>query len=929
MVSGENSYLRLANITRDINSQLSLQHILTNVVTAISDEIITCNSVGFYLPQTDGTFRGYIGKPEAINGVTLDQMVIDPRVDKLAHAILETKRSVYIADTSDNDLAAREPVDLFQIRSLLGLPVSYEDELFGLLFVFNSGEPMHLTDLEIQSIEAYVNMAAVAIRNANLLSQSKLMLSASRELSMCTTTRAAIKTCFRFLEGALDNPNAAIHLSNGQGGFYPMALDGNSEWTEQRWQEVHQEIQVQFDSDPVFSHVLLTKQPLIIPDVTLDPRPNRIACERFGIRALLMLPLVAGGEVLGIIGVPNLSVPRSYTPSQVRLAESLTSLTASTLANLWRTDRLEHLVAIRTKELEQNNETLRLTVAKLEALTRQTGLILNSVEDGIYGVDRKKRVTFCNRAAADMIGHDANAIVGALERDVFPQDRVTLASYFQSPEPVSPLLCQVMRRRDGSEFLIESRKSHMDADDDSLVKVITFRDVTEQKRMELTIRQQGYYDDLTGLPNRFHLHEYLQGAIEQSRKAGTQLAVLFIDLDQFKQINDTLGHSSGDILLQEAAEHMRQSAGPGDFMARIGGDEFVLVVALTDESAEFQEASRASVLSQQIVAGFKDPFVIRGFPFFISPSIGISRYPQNGDDVESLLQHADLAMYAQKSAGGRGFQFYTSRMQDTLNDRLGLERNLYKALAQEEFHLLYQPQVNLQTGQISGFEALIRWHHPDQGWILPLQFIPASEEIGLIVPIGQWVLQTACAQAASWTAMTRQPIRISVNVSARQWIDEHFPHVVEQALSDSGLDPTCLELELTESAIFQTNGHVMSVLRRLKSLGIRISIDDFGTGFSSLGYLKDFPVDSLKVDRMFVSELTTNAKHVAITTSVIALAQTMGLQSIAEGVETAEQLAILIAHGCQEAQGYYFSRPIDATEAARLVQQGHHFSITV
>lgn len=928
MVSVENTYLRLANITRDINSQLSLEHILANVVTAISDEMINCNSVGFYLPQPDGTFRGYIGKPDAINGVTLDQMVIDPRADKLAHAIIETKRSVYIADTSDNDLADREPVDLFQIRSLLGLPVSYEDELFGLLFVFNSGEPMHLTDLEIQSIEAYVNMAAVAIRNANLLSQSKLMLSASRELSMCTTTRAAIKTCFRYLEQALDNPNAAIHLSNGQGGFFPMALDGNSEWTEQQWQEVHQEIQVQFDTDPVFSHVLQTKQPLMIPDVELDPRPNKIACERFGIRALLMLPLVAGGEVLGIIGVPNLSVPRGYTPSQVRLAESLTSLTASTLSNLWRTDRLEHLVAIRTKELEQNNETLRVTVAKLEALTKQTGLILNSVEDGIYGVDRRKRVTFCNRAAADMIGHDPDAIVGAFERDVFPQDRVKLASYFHSPEPVSPVLCPVMRRRDGSEFLVESRRSRRGLTDDSAVKVVSFRDVTEQKRMELKIRQQAYYDDLTGLPNRFHLYEYLRGAIGQARQAGTQLAVLFIDLDQFKQINDTLGHSSGDILLQEVANHMRQSTDPSDFMARIGGDEFV-IVTLEASSTESGAASRAAVLSEQITAGFKDPFIIQGFPFFMSPSIGISRYPQNGDNPESLLQHADLAMYAQKSAGGRGFQFYAPPMQDALNDRLGLERNLYKALAEGEFHLLYQPQVNLHTGQISGFEALIRWHHPDQGHILPLQFIPVCEEIGLIVPIGQWVLQTACAQAASWTALTRRPLRISVNVSARQWVDEQFPQVVEQALSDSGLNPSCLELELTESAIFQTNGHVLSVLRRLTALGVRISIDDFGTGFSSLGYLKDFPLDSLKVDRMFVSELTTNAKHVAITTSVIALAKNMGLNSIAEGVETAEQLSILIDHGCEEAQGYYFSRPLQVDAVTRLVQQGHRFDVTV
>ena len=305
MHSDAGQYSRLTRISTVVNSQMSLHGILENVVAAISEELVRCNSVGIYLPQIDGTFRGYVGKPEQMDGVMLQQMVVDPKVDKLAEKIIETRQSVYIPDTAYSELPDPLPVKMFAIRSLLGLPIAFEDEPFGLVFAFNTGDAMCLTPAEIQVVEAYVNMAAVAIRHANLFQQKQWLLDAGKELSLCKTTREAVATCFHFLDRAIDNANAAIHLSDGRGGFFPLALNKGSEWSEAQWRDTHGHVRVDFSRDPVFQHVIETKRSLVIPDVWLDPRPNTDACREFGIRSLFMLPLIAAGEVLGIIGIPR------------------------------------------------------------------------------------------------------------------------------------------------------------------------------------------------------------------------------------------------------------------------------------------------------------------------------------------------------------------------------------------------------------------------------------------------------------------------------------------------------------------------------------------------------------------------------------------------------------------------------------------------
>ena len=922
MQSDAGQYSRLTHITTVVNSQMSLHGILGNVVVAISEELVRCNSVGIYLPQPDGTFRGYVGKPEQLEGVMLDQMVIDPAVDKLAAQIIATRQSVYLPDTAESRLPDPRPVKMFSIKSLLGLPIVFEDELFGLVFVFNSGNAMHLTRPEIQAVEAYVNMAAVAIRNANLFEQKQMLLDAGKELSLCKTTREAIAICFRYLGPAIGNTNAAIHLSDGAGGFFPLALNDESEWSEVQWRITHGQMRVDFAHDAVFQHVVETKRPLVIPDVLQDPRPNADVCQEFGIRALFMLPLIAVGEVLGVIGIPTLGAARSYSEAEVEIAESLANATAATLSDLWRMERLEQMIQARTDELAQNNETLLVTVEQLQSLTIQHDMILNSVGEGIYGVDLENKITFCNRAAAEMVGVEVAQTIGRHERDVFRDCSVSLTEFFHlADHDIVQGYSEALQRVDGARFLVARSENRIQRLDHAVGRVVTFRDITEQMRMQLEIRQQAYYDTLTRLPNRLHFNEQLRVAIADACTKDRQLAVMFIDLDQFKRVNDTLGHSSGDILLAKMATLLRSCVPAGDFVARIGGDEFVVILPCDDARG------RVSRIATDVIQELSKPFVIDEHQFYISPSIGVSVYPDDAEDAEALVKYADIAMYRSKSRGGRNFQFYTSVMRDVLHKRVDVERSLCGALANGEFVLHYQPQVDLCTGVILGMEALVRWDHPEDGLVPPASFIPILEEMGLIEDVGMWILRTACVQGNAWASRRRQPLRMAVNVSARQITRRDFVREVDQILRSTGFAATNLELELTESTIIQNTDSILGTMHELHDLGVRLSIDDFGTGYSSLNYLKDFPIDCLKIDRTFVSGLPDNKKHVAITSAVSTLAQNLGLRAVAEGIETERQMRFLQEHGCMVGQGYYFSRPLTPAYATTLLEAGQTFCV--
>jgi diguanylate cyclase (GGDEF)-like protein len=453
------------------------------------------------------------------------------------------------------------------------------------------------------------------------------------------------------------------------------------------------------------------------------------------------------------------------------------------------------------------------------------------------------------------------------------------------------------------------------------------QDITERKQAEEQIYNLAYFDSLTGLPNRLLFKEHLGHALAHADRTNRMAAILFLDLDRFKQINDTLGHSVGDKLLQEVAECLvtcvrksdiigRDEAGElTSSVSRLGGDEFTVLLS---DIAHMQDAAK---VAQRIINSVAHPFNLDGHEVIVTTSIGISLYPDDGRDVVTLIKNADTAMYSAKDHGRNNFQFYTQSMNATAFERLALENHLRKALEREEFLLFYQPQFDIETGKTTGMEALIRWRHPELGLVSPAEFIPLAEETGLIIPIDDWVLQTASAQNKAWQAAGLPPVTMAVNLSGQHFSRQNMLETVARVVAGTGLDPRYLELELTESVLMKNAMETITTLQALKDLGLQISIDDFGTGYSSLSYLKRFPLDTLKIDQSFIREVTTDSDSAAITKAIIAMAHNLKLKVLAEGVETEAQLEFLRAHGCHTAQGYLYSRPLPPAEAVRFLRE--------
>jgi diguanylate cyclase (GGDEF)-like protein len=443
---------------------------------------------------------------------------------------------------------------------------------------------------------------------------------------------------------------------------------------------------------------------------------------------------------------------------------------------------------------------------------------------------------------------------------------------------------------------------------------LSLRILQQRKRMEDRVNHMAFHDELTSLPNRLMLSQRLEQALSRQRRAGTQLAILFLDLDRFKVINDSLGHEIGDVLLRQVAERLRAQSREGDTVARMGGDEFVVLIENHENLADI--ATRAQRLVEQLSA----PYVLGTKDCHVTVSIGISIFPADGSDAPALLKAADVAMYRAKDTGRNSYLFYSAAMNVHTVERLELESDLRHALERREFLLYYQPKVEVATGLITGIEALLRWKHPRRGLVSPMEFIPLAEETGLIVPIGEWVLATACAQTKAWQDQGLPNLDVAVNLSARQFADPMLLPKLTQIISDSGLDPLNLELEITESLVMSHGATVVAVLQKLKAIGVRIAIDDFGTGYSSLAYLKRFPIDTIKVDRSFIRDIPADPGDKQITRAIIAMAHSLRLRVVAEGVETAAQLKFLRNLRCDTVQGYFLHRPLPEAEVAEVLK---------
>jgi len=442
-------------------------------------------------------------------------------------------------------------------------------------------------------------------------------------------------------------------------------------------------------------------------------------------------------------------------------------------------------------------------------------------------------------------------------------------------------------------------------------------DVTERKVAEERIQFLASTDALTGLPNRRLLQDRLTQALASARRQKHKLAILFLDLDRFKDINDSLGHSVGDLLLQEVAERLKTWVREQDTVARLGGDEFLLMLT------HIKDVPDAAVAAERLMDAITAEFVVQGHSLNVSCSIGVSMFPEHGADGEGLIKNADAAMYSAKDSGRNNFRFFTADMNAQVVERLTLENSLRLALDNKELFLVYQPQMDIATGKITGLEALLRWQHPELGLVPPDKFIRIAENSGLILPIGEWVLRTACSQGRTWQDQGLPAVTVAVNVSAVQFRQEGFCELIRRVLDETGLAPQYLELELTESLLLVNADVTLSVIRELKAMGLTLAIDDFGTGYSSFSYLRQFRVSKLKIDRSFIREVALNPDDAAITGAIISMAKSLNLKVIAEGVEDEAQMSFLRAHHCDEIQGYYFSKPLVADAVADKLRAEH------
>ena len=561
-----------------------------------------------------------------------------------------------------------------------------------------------------------------------------------------------------------------------------------------------------------------------------------------------------------------------------------------------------------------------ITFARLRDSEERYSSTVELAAIGIGHIDEGGRFIHVNRQLCEMLGYSRDELLALTVRQVSHPDDTSVTdkarSRLRAGEIESFKTEKRYLRKDGTTVWVRITAAvKRDANGAPLYDISIVEDISDRKRAEERVQYLATHDEMTDLPNRAMFLQLLTRAIESASRRSRKAAVLFIDLDRFKIVNDCLGHAAGDALLKEIASRFKRSLRASDVVARLGGDEFMVLVD------DIEDARSAATTARKVLSAALKPVELMGQECRVTASIGVAVFPEDGDDAVSLMKNADLAMYLAKEEGKNNFQLYSRDISTSSIEKLKIETHLRRALERNEFTLQYQAKVNMATREITGVEALLRWWNRDLGAVSPAQFIPIAEDIGLIVPIGKWVLKTACAQNVAWRKQGLPPVCMCVNVSPRQFRDANIVRDIRSALAESGMPGELLELEITEGVIMQNVNQAIGTLNAIKEMGIRLAIDDFGTGYSSLAQLKRFPIDTLKVDRSFIREITADTEDRAITEAIIAMGRTLGVCVVAEGVETGEQEAFLRSLACDEMQGFYFSKPAHPDVLAELLRQ--------
>jgi diguanylate cyclase (GGDEF)-like protein/PAS domain S-box-containing protein len=803
----------------------------------------------------------------------------------LLGAVVREDHVLCLDDMSGDPRSAGFPPKHPPMRSLLASPISHQGRVYGRIYLSEktNGEPFNNADEVL--IKHYADALALILAYHRSQTErdraQKTLQAVARALSITTgegffsnlvlTLSSALGVDYVFVgerkPGQPDVIRTIAFCSHGQivGNIdYHLAPDTPCGATE-------------------------CKTVCHFPDGAIKLFPEDDLIYRYGIAAFFGHPLLdSAGRTLGLLVVMHEKplVDKEYVQSMLQLCASRAAA------------ELEHWGA--------------------EIQMRQLSSAIEQTADSVLITDPDGIITYVNPAFEKTTGYTRHEAIGRkpnlVKSGQHDQDFYRrLWGAIRQGEPYRAVF--INRRKSGELYYEEKTVTPLkDAQGRITHYVSTGKDVTEYRQAMEHVNYLANYDTLTGLPNRVLLQNRLHEALLEADRNNRLVAVMFLDLDHFKIINDTLGHDVGDALLKAVAERLTAGVRHGDTISRLGGDEFTIVLT---NVAHVDDVAR---VARKIIESFTSPFEIDGRELFISPSIGITLYPLD-DNIENVLRNADAAMYHAKEMGRNTFQFYTAELNRRTAKRLALETALRYAVERRELQLHYQPQVSLKTGKITGMEALLRWQHPEMGLVPPLEFIPLAEESGLIVPIGEWVLRTACAQARAWHDAGFRGLQVAVNLSGRQFQHHDLAKLVKRVLKETGLDPRQLDLELTENLLIHNTNAIMDTMEKLHVLGVSFSMDDFGTGYSSLSYLKRFPIDTLKIDRSFVRDIPRDPDDAAIAQAVIAIAHSLGIKVIAEGAETAKQLAFLRTHQCDGVQGYLFSKPVTARTMTRLLQK--------